>query len=320
MKKLLLLLLLGVSGSCLAQTSSVTTAIPEKEVLKKSEFIKTNFPYQSIGDWKPGMKFTAEPQSASNYSSEIDLVAYKNKRLTAPRLQQGDFQGKIFNFVGYENRKDDKCPDENCTKTFLIFECEGTKYEYSSFFTLGNLKEYTEASVTNLVYFDEVEKAKELLKDKKLYVQDVEWNIEGEQRPVSVGKFLPVTITDIGVGTQDGPVKISFRPEGSEKDYYLNVRFSGINKATGQYGIDFDKAFSLEDPKANFPQISVSSWHAIQHKLVQAGMTKEECILSWGKAQQTNTLNYDGIVVERWYYPSGKAIKFKNGVVEGLEK
>jgi len=322
MKKILLLSLLSYSISSIAQTQSSTTTtstIVEKNDLKKSEFVKTNFPYLSIGDWKPGMKFTAEPQAAGNYSSEIDLVAYKNKRLTAPRLQQGDFQGKIFTFVGYEKRRDEKCVDDNCSKTYIVFECEGTRYEYSSFFTLGALKEYTEASVTNLVFLDDNDKLKSLIEGKQIFVQDVDWYDEDHPKGISKGKYLPINIISIDPGTQDGPAKIRFKVEGDENEYFVNTRLSGINKATGQYGVDFDRVFTFDNPKNKYPDISEINWKSIQHKLVIPGMTKDECVLAWGKAQQTNSITTDGVVIEKWYYPSGKVIKFRNAIVEKLE-
>lgn len=308
MRKILTLLAFSAASVSFAQTPGEPA---------KSSFAK-NFPYLSMGEWKPGMKFITEPPSQHNLSVEIDLVPYMNKKLTTLRLMQGDYQGKVFVFTGYETRRQERCAEDDCNKTYLVFESDGKKYEYSSFFSMGAVKEYTEASVTGLVYYDEVEKCQQLLKDQKLYTLDVPWFDGVNPKPVMAGKFQPITITDIGVGTQDGPVKISFKPEGEDKIYYVNTRLSGINKATGEFGVDFDKAFTFDDPRQEFPGISDEHWHTIQHRKVQTGMTKHECNLAWGKPDKVSSTNTNGLEVETWTYGLSRSVTFKNGIVDAF--
>lgn len=306
MKKLLSALLLAACIHAGAQ----------EKTDEKSAFA-ASFPYVAISDWKPGMKFMTEPITLMNMSSELDLVKYKSKNLTARRLDQGDFQGKTFTFTGFEKRKE-KCANEECDKTYLVFECEGQQYEYSSFFTLNTMKDFKEASVTSIVYIDEIEKATEALKGKTLFVMSADWWMDDQAKPLRKGRYLPVTVTDIAVGNQDGPVKVIFKTEEDDKPYFINTRLSGINKATGQFGMEFDDAFSFDDPKEKFPDISAEVWHHIQHATLQNGMTKREANLSWGKPDKVSSSKMNEVEMETWYYGTSKKVIFKNGAVDSF--
>ncbi len=306
MRSVLLLLLIACGLGATAQVSDVDRTFVD------------GFTYKTMGEWKPGMRFIVEPPSIHNLSVEIDLVPYKSKNLTTLRLMQSDFQGKIFTYVGTEVRKIDRCVEDDCNRTFLVFECEGKKYEYSSFFTMSAVKEFAEASVSGLAYYDEIEKAKEALTGKTIYLLDVPWHTNEHAKPVPLGKYLPVTVTSVGVGTQDGPVKISFKADGFEGEFYINTRISGINKATGEFGLEFLSAVSFDDPRNRFTDISKDFWHEIQHRKVKAGMTKTDCSLSWGKPDKITSTKSEDEEVETWMFGLSKSVTFKNGVVDSF--
>ena len=276
------------------------------------------FQYRSMAEWQPGMQFMVEPPSIHNLSVEIDLVPYQSKNLTTLRLMQSDYQGKLFLFTGTEIRKIERCVEDDCNRTFLIFESDGKKYEYSSFFSMGAIKEFSEASVSGLVYYDEIEKCREMLVGKKIWVLDAPWRSDDMDKAKPMGKYLPVTVTSVGIGTQDGPVKIRFKAEGYEGEYFINARISGINKATGEFGTEFAKAFSFEDPKTEFTEINYTYWHQIQHRKVANGMGKKECALSWGKPDKISSSRTNDEEIETWSYGLSRSVTFRNGTVESF--
>ena len=88
----------------------------------------------------------------------------------------------------------------------------------------------------------DIDKAKELLADTVLYVNSNHWFTE--EGPVWEKKYIPVKITQIGLGDSYNPVKIVFKPEGYENEFYRNVSFSGINPVSEVLSESFAKFFS----------------------------------------------------------------------------
>jgi hypothetical protein len=289
----------------------------------KSEFAK-QFPKINIVDWKPGMKFMTEPfrDKSGSSSSQIDLSPYKSKDKYPERLNQADYQWKTFIYRGLEQRNVD-CPRGTCQRTYLIFDCEGVKYESEFVGDTTELRNAKRNFISKLVYLDEVDKAKELLVGKTLYIITRQWFKDNEKGigvwNLSNPIFIPVIVTSIGLGTQDGPCKIVFKQINSENETYLNVRLSGINKAIGVFGIDFDKAFQFDDPKSYYPSISDDNWTIIQTGGVKIGMTKQECELSWEKPKSINKNVVANEIHEQWVYSTSKFLYFKNGILESIQ-
>ena len=129
-------------------------------------------------------------------------------------------------------------------------------------------------------------------------------------------KFVAVTVISFSLGTQDGPSKIVFKQEGTNKEDFINLRLSGINKSSGLFGVDFDKAFSFEDPKKKYPKIKPEIWTVIQNESMRVGMTKEEAELSWGKPKEI-LMNES---TEQWVYETSGILPFKNGLVIKMDE
>jgi len=290
----------------------------------RSEFVK-QFPFLNIVDWKPGMKFMTEPLRDLTFSaySKIGLSPYKSNSYNS-HLSQSDFQWKIFIYKGLEQR-DVNCPRGICQRTYLVFECDSEKYEFE--FIGGDTTELRKTEVFNsidkLVYLDEVDKVKELLVGKILYIMTQGWmrdNENGEGRIIfSNPKFIAVTVTSIGLGNQDGPSKVVFKQNGNENEAYLNIRLSGINKASGVFGEDFDQVFKFTDPKLKYPNITKDIWNYIQNGKVKIGMTKQECELSWGKPKNINKTTIASGNSEQWVYGSSSYLYFENHLLKAIQ-
>jgi hypothetical protein len=294
------------------------------EISTKSEFAK-QFPNINIVDWKPGIRFMVEPLRDKSMSSlyKINLSPYHSKDSYSQQLGQADYEWKAFTYQGLEQRNVD-CPRGACQRTYLIFVCEGKKYEFEF---VGDTTELRNAKVFNsidkLVYLDEVDKVKQLLVGKTLYIMTSQWlrdDDKGQGRyDFANPKFAAVTVISVGLGSQDGPSKIVFKQNGLENEAYLNIRLSGINMASGVFGIDFDEVFQFDDPKLKYPNIKNDIWTIIQNNKVSVGMTKQECELSWGKPKDINktVTGYD--VSEQWVYGSSSYLYFKNGILETIQ-
>ncbi len=298
---------------------SVTNAQP-KDSTALSEFAK-QFNCLPMADWKAGMKFMTEPLKikALGSASRIELAPYKSLNFVNDQIRQGDFEWKTFTYQLREMRTV-KCATGTCKNTYLIFECEGKKYEYEFFGDTNALRKAPNTYIKKVVFLDEVDRVKPLLMGKTLYVLCSQWMKEDEKGKIvsSDGnqKYVAVTVTSVGLGTQDGPTKVIFKQNGTTKEGFLNIRLSGINKSSGLFGIEFDKAFSFEDPKAKYPKIKSEIWTVIQNESMRVGMTKAEAELSWGKPKE---LHINGNK-EQWIYETSGTLFFEKGILTKIEE
>lgn len=290
-----------------------------KSIDSRSEFTQ-QFSFINIADWEEGMKFMIEPdRMGSNY--DLDIAPYKKNKYKN-KLKQKDLEWNIFTVQRIEERQV-KCPRGRCTRTYIVFKSEGKEYEYEFIGTRTELRETVyPPDVKKFVYLDEVDLAKGLLKNKTVYVLTRRWMREGvegfgvyEYSPL---KYIPVKITKIGVGNQDNPVRIVFNPEGLP-EAFRDVSFSGTNSRTLIDLEKFDKIFSFENPRLKYPQISDEMWSVIQKSKIRIGMTKEECILSWGKPDDINKTNSSNFKSsEQWVYGK-RYLYFSDGKLETVQ-
>ncbi len=323
MKSFLYFLCFGFTSTLWAQKSpydvSSNTNQP-KDSTPQSEFAK-KFPRIIMADWKTGMKFMTEPLKikALGSASRIELAPYKSLNFVNDQVRQGDFEWKTFTYQSKEMRTV-KCATGTCKNTYLIFECEGKKYEYEFIGDTAALRKAPNTYIKKIVYLDEVDKIKAELNGKTLYVLCSQWMKEDEKGKIvnsdGYQKFVAVTVTSVGLGTQDGPSKIVFKQDGTTKEAFINLRLSGINKSSGLFGVDFDKAFSFKDPKKKYPKIKSEIWTVIQNESMRLGMTKEEAELSWGKPKE---IIMSGST-EQWVYETSGTLTFKNGIIIKIDE
>ncbi len=282
----------------------VTASTKEKkEVNDSSSGFSDQFKYLNIADWYQGMRFMVAPDLAG-HNSNINLSPYKSKNPYASRIKQSDYEWKVFTLSKIEERKV-SCPKGTCLRTYVVFDSEGRLFEYEYIGSKEEMRRSKIAYIKNLVYLDEVDKAKEELLDTTLFVLTKLWMREDEKGfgvyTTATERFIPVRVTKIGLGNEDAPVKIVFKPDSLEPAF-LNIRFSGVNKASGVFGADFDDIFSFENPKDDYTQINNEIWELIKVGKVRVGMTAEECELSWGKPQEKNKTISSDVYTEQWVY------------------
>jgi len=284
----------------------------QEELTEEEKFVKDNFPFIHMCDWKTGMKFMVEP----DYLGVDNRLSLKPKKHSSysDQLLQKDYEWKTFELVSVKS---------SGNKSYFNFQCEGKKFIHEApadLTDLRNFKSYT--YIKDFVYLDDVDKAKELLLNKQLYLLTERWKKENGEQGVFdyFKKFVPVTIVNIGLGETAGPVKMIFKTEdGSE--YFLNVRFSGTNSFEYEkvFGVKFTDAFAFRNPRDSYPVISDEIWALIKSCKLRIGMSKTEAELSWGKPKSINTDIYGSSKQEQWVYESGSYIYFEDGKLSAIQ-
>ena len=326
MNKLLFILSFSVLTVTSFGQNPYAVSVPSKSVDKspkdnRSDFVK-RFKYLPIYEWTPGMKFMAEPDKY-NVGFNLDLVPYKSRDEYSDRLRLKDFAYKIFTYKGLEQRKG---------STYIEFECEGKVYEKQPFLGSGvdQMKKYEEEgngfmnAIDHLIYLGEIDTAKAQLVGRKVWILKRLWMRDNEK---GIGvyqsdglQYYPVTISQIGAGDNDAPIRVVFKADIKD-EAYIDVYLSGTNQKLRGLKNSFDDVFSFENPKEKYPKISEETWTLIQNGKAKIGMTDQECKLSWGEPNDINSTIIDGLVTEQWVYgdKSRSYLYFRNGQLTSIQ-
>jgi len=289
-----------VKATNLSETKTVVKSKDEK-------FIEENFPFIQMSNWTGGMKFMIFPDednSPNNYL--FDIHEYKS----VYKVRASEYYNKIFTVENIEERIVD-CPRGNCTRTYVIFNCDSKKFEYEY---IGDRKEMSNSDVfTNihdLVYLDEIDNARKLLIGKTFYV------ISRLNTGFQHNNYIPIIIKNVGIGTINDHVKIIYETT-DKKQFEVNTTLSGTN--TSPIFDRFQNIFSLENPKNKYPKINAEIWSIIQKGKVRSGMTKQECRLSWGEPESINKTSGKWGVHEQWVYSTSSYLYFENGKLTSIQ-
>lgn len=278
------------------------------EVKSKDEtFILENFPFIHMSNWTKGMKFMIFPDEDNSTTKYLfDIKEYKSKY----QIKASEYYNKIFTVENIEERIVD-CPRGSCTRTYVIFDCEGKKFEYEY---IGDKKEMSNSNVfTNIhdfVYLDEIDNARKLLVGKTFYI------ISSLYTGFQHNNYIPVAIVNIGIGDINDHVKIVYETT-DKKQFEVNTTLSGTNTST--IFERFQDIFSLENPKNKYPKINAEIWSIIQKGKVRSGMTKQECRLSWGQPESINKTSGKWGVHEQWVYSTSSYLYFENGRLTSIQ-
>ena len=201
---------------------------------QKHDFISDNFKYYSLCDWQEGMRFMVLPE-------KIDMLintfcdAATGKEVSSGRLRQ-----KIMVYKGHRLMTDGH--------TRLNFFCEDDSHSYYFQIPNGSFDDYCfgKLGVPTLAYLGDVDIARKELVGKKLltrttvYREDTDWDGDGFKE-VTVPKNTEVTVTAVGVGTRNYPVKIIVEDD-TGKEFYQNVAISKTNSGMRDDEFIMDKA------------------------------------------------------------------------------
>lgn len=269
----------------------VITAIKKDSVIdNRSDFAK-QFVFLPFTQWKEGMTFIILPPYYFSQEDDLELVAFNKKNKSFDALKQKDWQYKIFTFKKTEMDKDG-------IHVHAIFENEGNFYQYQPYFSYSFIKEHEQndphlITIKGMTFLKDIDIAKANLLGKRLYILTSHWlqKTEKGQGYMTTGarQFVPVTITQIGLGSPSLPIRMAFKDENNI-EAFVDICLGGTNSSAYlSIGSFFDDIFSFSDPKEKYPKISNVIWTVIQQGKIKEGMTEEELLLSWGKPEKINS-------------------------------
>lgn len=191
----------------------------------------------------------------------------------------------------------------------LHFKYGTTGLQYNTNRTMDDItrRHSSRLEVPFLVDLDEVERLKDVLRGKSLYIKTSIWyDSNGE---MTWGrKYVKVNITDVLPGDKVFPFRIEFNDAGRTAYVFMSYRDNYLQRS-------FDNLFSDADLRQLYPAISDENWQRIINGQIATYMTKEECRLSIGPPDNLERIpTYNG-VREYWYYSNGTYLIFDE---EGL--
>ena len=212
------------------------------------------FPYRSLCDWKPGMRFMVMPDKKGLVIK--DFAEKSTGRLVSSQT----LLHKVMVYQGYDN------PDGG-HHDHVNFRCEETGTDYYFEVPTASFDDYCyqKFGIPSLAYLDEVDSAIVHLKGKTLltvadrYYVDDPMAADGCREIHDVKKDTEVEVVAVGVGTRSFPVKIVVR-EGDEKtgrQFFQNVAISKTNSGLRDNELEvsnmvvhtFNGAFQLTDDR-----------------------------------------------------------------------
>ena len=210
----------GAKKSAMTQMAD-ELAEAQQEAEDAKDFIGQNFRFYSLCDWKEGMKFMVMPE-------KYDLVVKTfTDAATGKEVSSMPLKYKIMVYKGHHESSDGH--------SRIDFECQdnGKKYYYE--IPSGSFEDYCyqKTGVPTLAYLGDVDIAREKLMGRTLYTKtqyyriDTEYDGEGYQ-DVLVDKDMEVTVTAVGVGSRNYPVKIIVEDKDGN-EFFQNVAISKTN-------------------------------------------------------------------------------------------
>lgn len=120
---------------------------------------------------------------------------------------------------------------------------------------------------------------------------------------------LKVHVTEVTRGNGTYPLAIHFTDSnGNKSKVFMSLGTSA--RATR----NFDKLFSLTDPRQRYKDIKDDVWECITRSSVKTDMTREECRLALGNPREVIRGHY----LERWSYDNGMNLIFDDGYLQRI--
>ncbi len=208
------------------------------EVSRSESFMRTHFPYLSLCDWTPGMRFMVLPEKRDMVIRSF--ADYKTRKFVGNM----SLRYKIFVYKGVER---------NDIHDRLLFQEESSNHTYYYDLPTRRFEDYCfqRKGVPALAYLGDVDSASVYLMGKQLetthdmYNVDVTTTTYGYDK-VPVHKGAIVTVKGVGVGTPKYPVKLIVEDQEGNQ-FFQNVMISGTNS-----GVAEDELTGTDDEKHTF--------------------------------------------------------------------
>ncbi len=226
-----------------ADTASLSTAVS-----RSTMFFERYFPYLSMCNWQPGMRFMVIPEKR-------DMVVRTFADMKTRKLVGNmSLRYKTMVYDGVER---------NDVHDRLLFHEEESGHAYFYDLPTRKFEEYcfTHKGVPTLAYLGDVDSAAVHLMGKQLETVNTQYNVDvtttsyGYDK-IPVHKGTIVTVKGVGVGSHHYPVKLIVEDDQGNQ-FFQNVMISGTNSGVTEEelrGTDdekhlFESSFRLLDEK-----------------------------------------------------------------------
>lgn len=213
---------------------------------EKQDVISRNFSFRDLCSWQKGMRFMVIPEK-----KDLIIKTFADS-LTGNMVSSNLLKYKIMVYKGH-----DKVGGLNEHINFMC-EDDGKTYYYEIPSYSFDDYCFSRQGVPTLAYLDDVDKAIELFKGKKLrtkassYYVDSEVDTNGVELITDVPVGTEVTVKAVGVGTRSYPVKIIVADKRG-REFFQNVAISRTNSGMrdSEFGASqviphtFDGSFEL---------------------------------------------------------------------------
>lgn len=264
-----------------------------EEEVESSDFMTKNFRYQSMCDWKEGMRFMVIPEK---YDILVNTFcdAATNKEVGSSRLRH-----KIMVYKGHEELPNGR--------VHVNFTCEDDNKNYYYELPFGTYDDYcfSKLGVPTLAYLGDVDKARELLMNQAMltrtetFREDTDYDGDG-YKVVHYPKNKIVTVKAIGVGTRSCPVKIIVEDDEGNQ-FYQNVAMSKINSGLrdDEFTVETEKYLFQGSFEYNGGEMSVSGdiksyLNQTVHTTVATSMSSKGS----GKVRDVKVPRFTGFIID----------------------
>lgn len=123
-------------------------------------------------------------------------------------------------------------------------------------------------------------------------------------------RYTPVTITAVSPGTASYPLKVLFTDNSGNNSAILMTIGERASSTR-----NFDRIFSISDPRKSYPLINDETWQLIINSRLKDGMTTQECRLAIGPPNDIQRVPSTAGMIERWTYDDGIYLIFEDGIL-----
>lgn len=251
-----------------------------------------------LSQWKRGRTFFVTDPRLS-----MMLVQRTVPADSADRPHRGDL-------LQYDGTSMEHHPDG--TKTLSVALSDGDKrYLYDTGLdSLVAQDGFYSSSMEGVVDVECVHALDRLLHDRRLWTRSRLW-YDQNGHPDEGRKYVPVTVSAVTPGDMVYPLRIYFTDDSGCTGCYM-MSLPGASPGTSRR---FQSLFTLTDPRSMHQHIEPEVWALIQAGKVRVGMTKDECRLSWGEPDDSDSGRNYTSTLDVWKYDGGRYLMFENGLL-----
>lgn len=242
--------------------------------------------------WSPGKQFLVNPGKISFALSPIDK---------ADMLQPGD----TLTFAG---RRAVTSMTGNDDTLFMLLTQQGDTLNYRFTEQPAVVDTLSSLEIPFLIEASIIDKADSLMSGNDYYITTPVWFNDNDEN-IAGRKLVKVHVTEVTRGNGTYPLAIHFTDSnGNKSKVFMSLGTSA--RATR----NFDKLFSLTDPRQRYKDIKDDVWECITRSSVKTDMTREECRLALGNPREVIRGHY----LERWSYDNGMNLIFDDGYLQRI--